>query len=323
MDYFIGIDGGGTKTRLVAATFDGNKQTILGRASGGSSNLAALPFDTVFANIQKLLHDLHSTSGLQLQHCRAICLGSAGATAGDNTARLTQIFRMLGYSCALNIMNDAEMVLFSQTRGQPGAILISGTGSIGYAINMAGDVRRVGGWGHLIDDGGSGYRLGMDAICAALMDWDGRGAATKLTHIVAKFFDGEKEDIADVPRKITGYIYGTGFEKSKIAELAPLIRHAAEQGDVTAHTIEKNAATDLVHLAHTLIRHAGVNDCKKIVISGGVILNNSHIRKMFEAGVLTAFPLVEVVEMAESAEIGAAWLAMQSCKENSHLFSTE
>jgi len=305
--YVIGINGGGSHSRLVA--IDENMK-VLGRAEGGPTNIAAKSYEDVLANIQSLLDEFCSKTGANLQECIYICMGSAGASTGANGKLLEQIFRTIGYGGELKVMNDAELVLLAETKGASGAIIISGTGSVGYAVNGQGTVFRVGGWGHIIDDGGSGYRIGMDAIHSALMDFDGRGERTLLRKMITDFFGYDTTD------GLTGYVYGKEFDKAKIAEVAMLVEEAATQDDNVAIQILQQASKSLVSLAHTLIKQA-VLDERKIILSGSVLLNSKHIRSFFENEICKAFPKMQIVEITKVAEMGAAHLAWQHCKFNS------
>jgi len=299
--YVIGINGGASHSRLAAMDKEGN---IIGQSFGKATNITSETYEGVALNIQNLLDELFTSSGLELKDCAAMCIGSAGASTGDNAGQLEQILRKLGYNGKLRIMNDAELVLLSETGGCAGAIIISGTGSVGYAIDNDGGIFRAGGWGHIIDDGGSGYRIGMDAIGAALMDFDGRGERTRLTKIVSEFFDGISLD------KLADYVYSDEFNKAYIAKLARLVESAAKEGDNIALEIEQKAASDLASVARALIKRAGLSK-HKIVLSGSIILRNENVQRLFCEGLLKDFPEIEIVEMAEDAEIGAARLAWE------------
>jgi len=288
MDFYIGIDGGGTGSRLVA--IDAGKN-MLASVEGGSTNIAAVGREVVSSNIKALVEQL----GYGLADCNGLCIGSAGATVGDNRRILEEIFRELGYSGKVLISNDGELMLLAETGGEPGAILISGTGSVAYAIDLAGTRHRAGGWGHIIDDGGSGYRIGMDAIQAVQKAFDGRGAATMLTQMI------------DVDMS---YIYSPTFHKAEIAKLAVVVCTAAEQGDSVALAIERRAAIELVELATAVITRAGLVEHEhKLVLSGSVILRNANIRSIFEDEMRRRFNNIRITEPSKSPAFGAALLA--------------
>ena len=304
--FFIGIDGGGTRSRLVA--MDENMETVC-HLQGGSTNIASETYEGVYTNIKNLLNEFTTTIQAGLQDILSLCIGSAGASTGNNVQLLEKIFRDIGYMGKLTIMNDAELVLLAATKCEPGIIIISGTGSVGYAIDKEGATHRAGGWGHLIDDAGSGYRIGMDAIQAALMDYDGRGEKTVLTKMVTDFFD------VKTPDKILGYVYGSHFHKSKIAEIATLVKDAATKNDPAAIKIQQQAASDLILLCHALIKKSGLH-VHNIVLSGSVILHNQAIRHAFEAAIYGKFPNVQIIPMSKSAEIGAAQIALEAYAKN-------
>ncbi|MCL2405248.1 MAG: hypothetical protein FWC92_06850 [Defluviitaleaceae bacterium] len=301
MQYVIGIDGGGSRSRLVA--INTNKE-IIAHCEGGTTNITAETYHGVYTNMQQLLADFCATAPVSLEGCKSLYIGSAGASTGDNANLLTNIFRDLGIQGKIKVTNDAELALLTATGEEPGIIIISGTGSVGYAIDKAGTTHRAGGWGHIIDDGGSGYRIGMDAIKAALMETDGRGPKTILTGMVTQFFD-----LAS-PVQILGYIYSNEFHKSKIAKLSVLVEEAANLGDGVAAAIEAQAASDLIALAHSLMHRAQLFE-HNIVLSGSIILRSKNIRPMFEAAIAKAFPNTSIKEMNESAELGAAYIALK------------
>ena len=98
--------------------------------------------------------------------------------------------------------------------GGTGCILIAGTGSICTGITEDGKTARAGGWGHLIDDVGSGYALGRDALTAVVRAQDGRGAKTVLTDLVQKAW--KVENIG----QLIAETYSTA-DKSHIASCLP------------------------------------------------------------------------------------------------------
>ena len=299
--YFIGIDGGGTLSRLVAIDKDMN---IIGSHICGPTNITSVPYEKVFGNIQSLLSEFNAQTGTRIEDCRSICIGVAGAKTSDNASKTAKIFRDLGFWGNLTIMNDAELVLIAETKGEPGLAIIAGTGSVGFAMDHSGDILRVGGWGHIIDDGGSGYRIGMDAIKATLMDFDGRGAKTALTDMIKSKFELE-----EIPQ-ILGHIYTDNFNKSKIAEIALLVSEASSSGDIVAQSIEQNAADNLVSMAKVLIQKARLNT-HKIVLSGSIILHNQNIRAKFCHDILADYPNMQIVCTSAKPEMGAAYLALK------------
>ena len=294
MAFYIGIDGGGTGSRLAAMTPEGE---VFFTAESGSTNLASNEYHIVAMNITEL------AMTLKPQDCLGVCIGSAGASTAENTALLKKIFLDMGYKhCPVRIMNDAELVLHGETREAPGAILIAGTGSVGYAVSPQREVIRVGGWGHLIDDGGSGYRMAMDGIKAAMGSFDGTGAKTTLEATVAEFFN-----LTDLSQ-ITAHIYGENFNKGAIAKLAVKVSQAASAGDAVGIKIQNDAADALISIAKALITRAGLVN-HKLIVSGSLLKKNAYIAKVFNEAILGAYPEMQIGHSTVTPEVAGAWLA--------------
>ena len=111
----------------------------------------------------------------------AICLGIAGVDRPNDAAIVRGIMRRIGFNSRVLIVNDALIALETGAPGQPGVVIISGTGSIAYGRNAAGEAARSGGWGYVLGDEGSGYWIGRAALRAVLRAADHRGPATVLT----------------------------------------------------------------------------------------------------------------------------------------------
>jgi len=299
--YYIGIDGGGSTSRLIAV--DENLQ-VIGKHIGNATNPMSVPPETLFQNINTLITEFNTKTNTSLENCKSLCLGTAGVDGTRNVAQMEDIFKRIGFKCKLKIVADAVIAIMAKTKGEAGLVIISGTGSIGYAIDEAGKFSRCGGWGAHIDDFGSGYRIGMDAIKYALMDFDGRGQQTILSEMLMKHFNISSMD------EIIPHIYGPVFDKAMIAKLSHLVNDAAQKGDAVALCIEQNAANDLAVLAKTLIRKSHLFQ-HSVVLSGSIILNNKNIQAQFAQIVTEAYPNVKITPLDEDAEMGAVYLAMR------------
>lgn len=299
--YYIGIDGGGTYSRIIAV--DRDMKTI-GKHTGYSTNISSNSYEKVLDNIKKLLMEFNHLTNTNLADCSGLCIGSAGIDTAENTQAMEKLLKEIGVACPLKVVNDAELILATETKGTPGVAIISGTGSIGYAIGKEGAKDRAGGWGYLIDDGGSGYWLGMQAIKHALLAYDGRGKNTILTEKIISHFKIKNIE------NVLNYIYTPNFNKAQIAELALLVKNAAAEGDEIAAILENEAANELFYLAKALITRNELFN-HKVVLSGSVILLNDNIRKNFIKLIKKEFSNVDVVPIREKPEMGAIYLAMK------------
>jgi len=297
--YYIGIDGGGTSSRLLAVDKDFN---CIGSSKGLATNLASLSKEKVAENIKNLLCDFNTKYNMQLKDCKSICIGTAGVSADKDGFIMESIFRGLGFKGQFKVVNDAAIVLMAQTKGKAGIVIISGTGSIGYAVDEAGNATRCGGWGAFIDDCGSGYKIGAEALKAAFMDFDGRGKKTTLTNKIVSHFGFKRLD------EVLQEVYGKPFDKAKIAKLSLLVSATAKEGDETAISIENTAADDLALMAKTLIAKSGLNK-HLVVLSGSVLLHNVNIQNRFRKNVMESCPNIKIAATDTLPEWGAVYLA--------------
>ena len=297
--YFVGVDGGGTKTALVASTAEGS---VLASAVCGPLNYNFIGLDAALQNLANGIDALSLPEG----SIAAVGIGdpsiddeSESPIAKEFAARAAELFGVPVYT-----RSDAYMTLFALTGGKrSGVLMISGTGSMAIGENGAGDIAVVGGWGRLSGDEGSGYYIGREGICAALRAFDGVAPQTKLTDAALAYFGVE------APRDLISAFYG-----EKEPDVAGFSKHVAEcaaKGDSVAHEILLDAAAHLARYASVLIDKC---HCEILGIWGSVLCKNETVRRAFENAVHQKFPSVEICEPAISAELAAALYAAQQQK---------
>lgn len=254
--YFLGIDGGGTKTTFKLIDKSG---MLLNRISKGPSN----PYDIGIEQTLSVLKD-----GIN-EVCKGIpynkitlFAGLAGfGIPGDNTnvlSRFLDKFGFFAYSSGNDIENIAALSDYKKC-----VLVIMGTGFNVYAIN-GNKKKRFAGWGQLFDDGGCGYTLGRDAITAALCAEDGSGCPTLLTDLFVK-------RIGQTAGAHLAKFYQGG--KRYIAEFADLVFQAATLGDSIASSIlEKNAsfAASKINTALRELNADSTAHCIPVVFAGGI-----------------------------------------------------
>src|SRR6478672_8974858 len=182
MGHVLGIDAGGTKTVCLLADDTGN---IVAEARAGGANLQAVGE----LEVEKVLHRvMEEAIGSRAVVPTAICLGIAGVDRPDDYAVIGAIMRRIGYKARVVVVNDALVALEAGAPGQPGVVVISGTGSISYGRNARGEAARSGGWGYVLGDEGSGYWIGRAALRAVLRQSDRRGPKTALSDLLLEHF---------------------------------------------------------------------------------------------------------------------------------------
>ncbi len=240
---YIGIDGGGSKTGISVIDADGR---LLFSGTFGPSNL--LNRSEFEENVLKMFRDvfLDLKEVFRVKTELYITAGFAGTSSEDYAQRFTDVFRKasLGYDVILeylHVTSDALLALNIYFSNRPGLLLISGTGSICYGKNGEGVLFRTGGFGYIIDDAGSGFWFGREAVRAALNSYYNPDSKTALEDLVKEHYQIAKTD------DIYNIIYGTD-PKSAVASASELVFKAAELGCKTAVAIIENGAEELIKL---------------------------------------------------------------------------
>ncbi|MEJ8547006.1 N-acetylglucosamine kinase [Brevibacillus borstelensis] len=264
---FIGIDGGGSKTNAAICDETGE---IVGRAVGEGTNPLSRPWPQVEDTIRRLVDELIVQAGGWADDVEAIFLGLAGADRPEVKGRIEDAFGP-AWGGRLQIDNDAAGALYSGTWGEPGIVLIAGTGSIAYALTDTGARHRVGGWGYLLGDEGSGYDLGRQAVIAVLRAFDGRGAPTLLSELVIRHFE------VDRPDQLIARLYSSPNPRKDLAEVSVLAERAAEAGDEAAARCVNQAARSLLELAEAC--RSQTSDSMPVVLAGGLLAADTMLRR--------------------------------------------
>ena len=256
MNYVIGIDGGGTKTAF--ALFDESGRVLRAlRLEGCNPNICGLQTaaEVLCRGIDAISRDTR---------VEGIFAGVAGAATGDNAARLQEMLRRRYPSAAVEVCGDVINIMASATDARRCIAMICGTGSVVFAKD--GDrVHRVGGWGYLFDDAGSGFDLGRDAVRAALAAHDGIGPPSMLSDLLARRLG---RSVPDALHEI--YTRGKDF----IASFAPLVFEAYDAGDGAAVRIVQQTAARL----GALVRYAhDTYPCGDTVVAAGGLLSRRDI----------------------------------------------
>jgi N-acetylglucosamine kinase-like BadF-type ATPase len=285
---FLGIDGGGSKTLAVIVDAAGRE---CGRGVAGSSNHEVVGLEAAVAAIHLAAERAAHAAKAALPVASA-CLGLAGVDHPGDIERLSP--RVASLARAVRISNDAELAL-SALPGQVGVALIAGTGSIALGRDTLGHTARVGGWGHIFGDEGSGYAIGRAGLQAAARASDGRGSTTTLLQGILSAWE------LGAPELLLARVYQP-FDKTAIAALAPLVLTLATAGDQAARRIEADAARELALAVTTVARTLNFPlGALPLVFAGGVLVHNEGLRALVVDGVAWTVTPVVVAEPAQSA----------------------
>ncbi|WP_299793883.1 N-acetylglucosamine kinase [uncultured Shewanella sp.] len=235
---YIGIDGGGSKCR---ATIYSGEDTVIGTGVAGRANpLHGLSqtFESIQASTELALID----AGMNSSDNKVLVAGLG--LAGVNVPRLHKdILNWRHPFAEMYVTTDLHTACIGAHKGGDGAVIITGTGSCGYA-NVNGQQLCLGGHGFALGDKGSGAWLGLQAAERVLLSLDGFAQETILTERLMRYFDAK--DAMGVVEQLAGQSSGT------YAKLARIVLECAHAGDEVALDIVTEGASYISELARKL-----------------------------------------------------------------------
>lgn len=289
--FAAGIDGGGTHTRIELRDMENR---LLRRGEFGPFNLNAIG-ETAF---RELLREVFAWCG-GMESCARLCVGAAGISNPRVKQILEEELKDSGFRGIWKLCGDQEIALRGAMDG-PGVAVIAGTGSICFGKNAAGETARSGGYGHLIDDGGSGYALGRDVLSSAVRSIDGRVKGSGILRAVCDRLGGGAE-------KIVPFVYSPQTDKAAIAELARIALELAGQADPEALAILQREAGELAQLVGAVQEKLDMPGCQ-IALLGGLMSSDNPYRRTVAK---TLSGLGTVIEPGHDALWGAAQMAFE------------
>ncbi len=293
--YLIGIDGGGTRSRLLAYSTTGK---VIGLQEGGSTNIESNTTQEVGKNLRELLESFFVN--YSKNDCLALGFGTAGVDTRKTLHKVETLVKELNYPFPTYVYNDGQIALAAQTRGKEGLLLISGTGSIAFGNNEKGESGRVGGYGYLVSDEGSGYWLGQKAIAASLQSHDGTGEETLLLYeILDRLKIKEVDDLVD-------FVYTSN--KKDIAKLSPLVEGLREKGDKVACGIMEEGAEKLKNMVIALSKKLNMKNIH-LIFAGGVLLNTPWLREEIVRQLKKEHQNINAELLQREATMGGIYLA--------------
>jgi len=305
MTFYCGVDGGGTRTRALLVDADG---AFVGYGASGASNPKAVGLEgaafSVCEALERAFRDLPTPP--QDLH---LFIGLAGVRTEPDRSAVMDALRgpmaEIGISGAtLHLGHDLDVAHAAALGGEPGVVLVVGTGSAALGRDAKGRTRQAGGWGWFIDDPGSGYWLGYQAMRAAARSCDGRGPMTILEERVRSFL--RIQTLHEMPN----IIYNPHFSRERVAELAPVVFEVADAGDACANRILKKGFDELVLMVATVSRELEMERPLLSAVGGITHSGMSFVTRLHEA-MQTQLPFARMAHARVTPVVGSVILAMQ------------
>jgi len=319
--YYLGIDGGGSKTTCAV----GDESSLLATFTAGPSNITRVGEAGAREALQEAIFGACRAAKINPQQVRRACVGAAGAGRKDVASAVGKIVAEI-IPGEIQVVGDMEIALTAAFGGGPGVIVIAGTGSIAYGRDAKGRTARAGGWGFAVSDEGSAYWIGRAAVSAVLRASDRVGDdQTEQNHAEQ---DQAEQDRAEQNRiRPAGRLFRelkTAWSVDSLEQLAraananadfsvlfPAVLAAAGAGDAVAREVIAEASSELAQLAGLVLRRlfpgqrSAALSAVPMAIAGGVFRHATMIRELFYNGVRAANPDVvlnlEVVDPVHGA----------------------
>lgn len=304
MNLYLGIDGGGTRTR--AALLYGSGK-VLGVGEAASSNFNNVGEKEAGKNLRTATEEAFRRAGVGFHAVSGAFLGLAGVKSSEDIARMTAVAEScdLAPAGAITVKNDLYNALAGGLDGEPGIALIAGTGCNCLGRDAGGKYFMCGGWGWFMDDGGSGLGLSADALRTAVRMADGRETPTRLLTAVLSFY-GVSE-----PNALLARLYNSEWSPTGIASFAPVVVRLASEGDEAAQAVLCRGAKDLAELIATTAAKLDFPNGPQVVLLGGCVRSGPPYQTLVEEAVRKACPHVSLRDPVRDATYGAALNALQ------------
>ena len=278
----IGVDAGGSKTRVLVGTAEGEiLATVDGPKSAVSPGQAARSADVIAELVTRALSEIAQPGAV---FPRVLYCGVAGTGREEERRALHAALDAKELAEEVVIDSDGLIAMYDAFDDRAGILLVVGTGSIAYGRSPAGEIVRCGGWGPTFGDEGSGGWIGKRALGIVAASSDGREPATALLFpILAATGCEDVEDL--IP-------WAAAADARAFATLAPVVFSTAAADDQRANALITLAAEELVLHVRALARQLFTDEraAVAVALSGGLMSRGSPLRKRLEQRLKSAVP---------------------------------
>lgn len=299
----LGVDAGGTKTRALVTTLSGHR---LGEAFTQGANPNSHGIDLACQRLTEAVAGALDRAGPDARRAlAATTIGLAGVSALAEEpvrARMHAALTRAGLETEAVFTGDDEVAFASGTCEPDGVVLIAGTGAIAARIQDRARTEAADGLGWLVGDAGSGFWIGHRAARASARQLMAGHEPGPLTRAVLAHALPEGQDLAPRERARALARTLTAAPPIDLAELAPLVSRACEQGDAWATDIVARAARYLADSVRTVRESA---ERTPVVLTGGVLTRSSPVHAALVRELSPEAPVVT----AGCTAGGAAWTA--------------
>jgi glucosamine kinase len=242
--YYLGIDGGGSKTTCAV----GDEVSLLGSAVAGPSNIIRVGETRARESLHEAIRKACAAAKIDPRQVHRACVGVAGVASEEVASAVRNLVSEV-IPTEIEVVGDMQVALQAALGADPGVVVIAGTGSIAYGRDANGKTARAGGWGFAISDEGSAHWIGHTAVAALLRAADESGDDRFDQR--SRFFREVKstwkvESLDQLARAANA--------NPDFAALLPAVIIAGDAGEEVARKVLTQAGRELADLAAIVIR---------------------------------------------------------------------
>ena len=308
MSYYAGIEGGATHSTCVIVAGDGR---ILGRCEGPQTNHFIVGKQAVVDAAASMIRDAFANAGIEASQLSSLGMALSGGDNAEDQNELISLIRSQHPSLAssIHVTTDAHGSAAAASASDC-IVLIAGTGSVCLHVSVNGGSARVGGWGHMIGDEGSGYWVASRAIKRVFQAVDaGDAQSCSVLHAAMLEYFG----ISNM-RDMLKVMYASPFDKAHVAGFALQVSIAAENGDALALNIFDRAGMKLGQMLGIMASKLNLNAATDVVCIGSVFKSHALARDCMVRALRSHAPpsfACNLMMLKESSAVGAAAIAAQ------------
>lgn len=294
MAYYIGIDGGGTKTTAAVADDNG----LLFKKEGKSINFYSVGMDSARKNLRAVVSEIEAE--LKTDSFDAVVIGCSALDGEADGELINELCGGVINAKKIKMTSDVHIALESMGESVCPCVAVCGTGSMAVGKNDAGEVLVSGGWGHIVGDEGSAFAIAIDGLRLCCEQSD-KGEKTALLASASEFFD-----VTDF-RNAIDVIYSPETTKDVIASFASCVGELSQEGDETASEIITRQAEKFAQTVIILLDK--IKTCEALGLYGGVLRNNPVFAESFCRKIKEKYPGLKIVSLDTPPEESAIKIA--------------
>ncbi len=291
MAFYLGIDGGGTKTTVAVA---GDNGLVLKKA-GKSINFYSIGMECARENLRDVVNEIEAE--LKTDSFDAVVIGCSALDGEADDVLINELCDGVIKAKKIKMTSDVHIALESVGDAACPCVAVCGTGSMAVGKNEAGEVLVAGGWGHIVGDEGSAYAIATEALKLCCEQYD-NDESTRLLQKATEIFG------VDDFRKAIDVIYSPETTKDVIASFASVV--GCMNDEVSAGIITSQAEK-FAHTVSSLLRK--IRSCDVLGLYGGVFIHNELFEKAFCQKIKENYPGIKIILLNTPPEEGALKLA--------------